>query len=240
MSLDNPFFGSPIVLALFWPAATIGFYLCARKIYARWPRWYLSPLAVTPALLLALAVLLGARYVDYMRGAHWIMLALGPATVAFAIPIYEKRETIRRNWRVLLLGVLIGSGTAMASAWAMASALGLSGDLRLSLLPRSMSTPFAMEVSGDIGGAPDLTAIFVMVTGIFGAALGELMLTLLPLRSSLARGALLGMGAHGAGAAKAREIGQEEGSIAGLVMVLAGLLNVLAAPILAYGLKGGF
>ena len=141
---------------------------------------------------------------------------------------------------MLLLGVVIGSATAMASAWAMASALGLSGALRLSLLPRSMSTPFAMSVSGDIGGSPDLTAVFVMITGICGAALGELMLNWLPLRSTLARGALLGMGTHGAGTAKAREIGEEEGSIAGLVMVFAGLLNVLAAPILAYGLKGGF
>jgi len=231
---------NPLALAVFWSAATIGCYFVARQIYRRWPRWFLSPLAVTPALLLALATLLHTRYGEYMRGTHWIVLMLGPATVAFAVPIYEQRTVIRRHWPVLLLGVVIGSATAMASAWAMASALGLSGALRLSLLPRSMSTPFAMSVSGDIGGSPDLTAVFVMMTGICGAALGELMLNWLPLRSTLARGALLGMGAHGAGTAKAREIGEEEVSIAGLVMVFAGLLNVLAAPLLAYGLKGGF
>ncbi len=225
---------SPFSLAIFWSLATIGFYVCARSIYGRWPRWYLSPLAVTPALLLALALFLHTGYGDYIRGTHWIVMMLGPATVAFAIPIYEQRNTIRRHWPVLVIGVVIGSVTAMLTAWAMASALGLSDLMRLSLLPRSMSTPFAMSVSGDIGGAPDLTAVFVMITGICGAALGELMLNWLPLRSSLARGALLGMGAHGAGAVKAREIGMEEGSIAGLVMVLAGLVNVLAAPILAH------
>jgi putative effector of murein hydrolase len=101
-------------------------------------------------------------------------------------------------------------------------------------MPRSMSTPFAMTVSGDIGGTPDLTAIFVVITGVFGAALGELMLNWLPLRSTLARGALFGMGAHGAGVAKAHQIGREEGSIAGLVMVLVGLVNVLAAPFIAH------
>jgi putative effector of murein hydrolase len=100
-----------------------------------------------------------------------------------------------------------------------------------------MSTPFAMTVSGDIGGVPNLTAVFVIFTGVFGAALGEAMLAILPLRSVLARGALFGMGAHAAGVAKAHEIGREEGSIAGLVMVLVGLLNVLAAPLLVHVLR---
>jgi putative effector of murein hydrolase len=94
-----------------------------------------------------------------------------------------------------------------------------------------------MAISQNIGGVPDLTALFVVVTGVLGAALGENLLAILPLRSSLARGALFGMGAHGAGVAKARQIGREEGSIAGLVMVLVGLVNVLAAPLLALLLR---
>jgi putative effector of murein hydrolase len=116
--------------------------------------------------------------------------------------------------------------------------LGLGDVLRLSLLPRSISTPFALAVSEDIGGVPDLTAVFVVLTGVLGAALGDLVLFVLPIRSSLARGALLGASAHGAGAAKAHEIGREEGTIAGLVMVLVGLLNVLTAPLLAACLRG--
>jgi putative effector of murein hydrolase len=126
-----------------------------------------------------------------------------------------------------------GSVTAIVSSWALAMALGLDGALRLSLLPRSISTPFAMEVSSRIGGAPDLTAVFVIITGVAGAAIGDVLLARLPLRSKLARGALFGAGAHGAGTARAYQIGQEEGAIAGLVMVLVGLMNVLAAPVVA-------
>lgn len=92
--------------------------------------------------------------------------------------------------------------------------------MRLSLLPHSISTPFAMTISGEIGGTPDLTAMFVVVTGIIGAIVGTILLTWLPNCSPLARGALLGVGAHGAGTAKAHEFGRQEGSMAGLVMVL--------------------
>ena len=105
------------------------------------------------------------------------------------------------------------------------------------MLPRSMSTPFAMAVSRDLGGSPELTAVFVVITGVLGAALGEALLLRLPLRSGLARGALMGMGAHGVGTARAYQIGPEEGAIAGLVMVFTGVLNVLAAPLVAQLLR---
>lgn len=229
MPLSNPY-----VAMLFWSAATILLYLAAKRVYRRFPMWWLTPLAVTPLLLMALLIGMNENYRSYFGATHWLVALLGPATVAFAIPIYQQRATIRRYWPVLLVGVVMGSSSAMLSAWGLAHLLGLNDAISLSLMPRSMSTPFAMTVSGDIGGTPDLTAIFVVITGIFGAALGELMLNWLPLRSTLARGALFGMGAHGAGVAKAHQIGREEGSIAGLVMVLVGLVNVLAAPFIAH------
>lgn len=227
----------PLFLTLFWSLTTIVLYLIAKVIYRRFPQWWLTPLAITPLLLMALVVLLKSDYHSYFGATHWLVALLGPAMVAFAVPIYQQRATIRRYWQVLLLGVVVGSSSAMASAWALAHMLGLNEVLRLSLMARSMSTPFAMTVSSDIGGTPDLTAVFVVLTGVFGAALGEVMLRWLPLQSSLARGALFGMGAHGAGVAKAHQIGREEGSIAGLVMVLVGLVNVIAAPLILHLLR---
>jgi len=224
----------PILLAILWSAVTIVLYLGAKAFHRRWQAWWTTPLAVTPVLLIAITVICHTSYHDYIRGTQWLVALLGPATVAFAIPVYEERRLIHRHWPVLIVGVVVGSITAIGSAWLLASLLGLNESLRLSLLPRSLSTPFAMIVSGDIGGSPDLTAVFVVFTGVIGAALGDLMLHWLPLRSVLARGALFGMGAHGAGVAQAHLIGSEEGSIAGLVMVLVGLLNVLAAPLLVH------
>ncbi len=219
--------------AVFWSAVTILGYFLAKRLHGRLGRWWSSPLVLAPLGLILLALALHESYRAYIAGTHWLVSLLGPATVAFAVPIWEQRALIRRAWPVLLAGVVVGSVTAMISAWLMAQALGLDPQLRLSLLPRSMSTPFAMTVSGEIGGLPDLTAVFVVITGVFGAMVGEVILAVLPLRSALARGALFGMGAHGAGVAKAHGIGREEGTVAGLIMVLVGLVNVLVAPLLA-------
>ncbi|MGJ4998584.1 LrgB family protein [Bradyrhizobium sp. HKCCYLS3077] len=227
----------PLVQAAVWSLATILLYLLAKRMHRRWPRWWLMPLAVAPALLMIAALALNVSYRDYIRGTHWLVALLGPATVAFAVPIYEQRALIRRRWPLLLAGMIAGSLTAVATSWALAYLLGIDGELRLSLLPRSMSTPFAMEVSGEIGGSPDLTAVFVVLTGIIGAAVGDIVLARLPLRSTLAKGALFGVGAHGAGTARAHQIGREEGAIAGLVMVLVGLMNVALAPLIIQLMK---
>lgn len=221
----------PLVQACCWSVLTIGLYLVAKRIYRRWHQWWQMPLAMAPALLIAVVLYFRVSYQDYYHATSWLVALLGPATVAFAVPIYEHRALIRRYWPLLVIGMLAGSATAVLTGWAFSSLLGIDGSLRLSLLPRSISTPFAMNVSRDIGGAADLTAIFVIITGLLGSLLGEFMMHRLPLRSALARGAMMGVAAHAAGTAKAHEVGAEEGTIAGLLMILVGMVNVVAASI---------
>jgi len=225
------YWNNPLVQAVVWSLLTIGLYMMAKYAYGRWHRWWQMPLALAPALLIVMVWLLGEPYSRYHASAGWLLTMLGPVTVAFAVPIYEKRRLIGRYWAVLTIGMVAGSATAFLTSWIFASILGIDGTLRLSLLPRSISTPFAIDVSRNIGGTADLTAVFVIVTGVIGSIVGGFLADRLPLRSPLARGAMLGVAAHGAGTAKANEFGAEEGSVAGLLMILVGMLNVLGASI---------
>ena len=221
------------LMPVFWLALTLSAYIFSRWIYRRTGRYLLSPLILVPLLLLAVAVPMNTAYAEYSADTHWLMLVLGPVTVAFAVPIWQQRKLLARYWSALLLGMIAGSAASIATSFGLAKALALDPSVALSLVPRSITTPFAMPVSSDLGGVPELTAVFVMFTGVFGAMLGGVLLKWLPLRTPLARGALFGVGAHGAGVSRAHEVGGEEGSVAGLVMVLTGLLNLFAAPLLA-------
>ncbi|MCE1114893.1 MULTISPECIES: LrgB family protein [Pseudomonas] len=223
---------SPEAKSLFWLALTLAAYAGSRWLYRRSGRYLLSPLILVPALLLAVAVPLHTAYAEYARNTHWLMGVLGPVTVAFAVPIWQQRALLARHWPALLVGMLAGSVASIGSSWGLAHLLALDESVSLSLLPRSITTPFAMPVAQDLGGVPELTAVFVMFTGVLGAVFGGVLLRWLPLRTPLARGALFGVGAHGAGVSRAQEVGREEGSVAGLVMVLTGLLNLFAAPVL--------
>ncbi|WP_374421323.1 LrgB family protein [Chromobacterium sp.] len=211
---------------------TVVLYGLVKRFYLKKRNWWSAPILAVPLLVIALVVLAKVPYRVYFEDTRWLTWMLGPATVAFAVPIYEHRAMIRRHWLSLSCGVLVGMPVAVFSSIWLARLLGLSDLLQRSLAPRSISTPFALATASGIGASPDLTAVFVVMTGVCGMSLGEVMLALLPLRSSLARGALFGAAAHAAGTAKASELGAEEGVVASLTMMLGGLATVFAAPLI--------
>lgn len=230
MTMDLPWRGA------LWSLVTLAVFFAARRVHARWPRPWLAPLVVTPLVVGAAILAAQVSYEDYFRGTRWLVWMLGPATVAFAVPVYEQRALIRAHWPVLLAAIVAGSVVAVLSSWGLATLVGLDDTLRLSLVPRSVTTPFAMDIAAHIGGVPGLAAVFVIVTGLVGALLGDALLALAREDSPLARGVMFGVGAHAIGTARALQIGQREGAIAGLTMVLTGLLNLLAVPLLLHAL----
>jgi predicted murein hydrolase (TIGR00659 family) len=210
---------------------TVALYFASKALYARFRSPWLTPLVAVPVVLGMTVLALHIPYPVYFEDTRWLMWLLGPATVAFAVPIYEYRDLLRRHWISLAVGVTVGIVVAVGGSLALAKLLHLSPDLQRSLMTRSVSTPFALAVSDKIHAPRDLTALFVIATGVCGMLFGELVLALVPLRTRLARGALFGAAAHGVGTAKARELGNEEGVVASLTMMIAGVVMVLLAPV---------
>ncbi len=217
-----------------WLVLTLLSYLVSRWLYKRKRYYILSPLLFVPIVLFAFAVPLHATYKEYSQDTHWLVLMLGPTTVAFAIPIWKQRKLIIQHWFCLSIGMFVGSSLSIISSFGLAHLLSLDDRVTMSLVPRTITTPFAMPVAESLGGIPDLAAVFVLITGISGALLGGILLKWLPLKTTLARGAIFGVGAHGCGVSRANELGVGEGSVAGLAMVLMGLINLLAAPLVHY------
>jgi predicted murein hydrolase (TIGR00659 family) len=211
---------------------TVALYFAAKALYARFRSPWLTPLVAVPAVLAAIVLVAHIPYPVYFEDTRWLMWLLGPATVAFAVPIYEYRALLRRHWISLTVGVTVGILVAVSGSLLLAKLLHLSPQLQRCLMTRSVSTPFALAVSDRIHAPKDLTALFVIATGVCGMLFGELVLALVPLRTRLARGALFGAAAHGVGTAKARELGSEEGVVASLTMMIAGVAMVLLAPML--------
>jgi putative effector of murein hydrolase len=211
---------------------TIALYIASKALYARVRSPWLTPMLTVPAALVAIVVLAHIPYPLYFEDTRWLMWLLGPATVAFAVPIYEYRALLKRHWISLSVGVTVGILVGVGGSLMLAKLLHLSPDLQRSLMTRSVSTPFALAVSDRIHAPQDLTALFVIATGVCGMLFGELVLAFVPLRTRLARGALFGAAAHGVGTAKARELGSEEGVVSSLTMMIAGVAMVLLAPLL--------
>jgi putative effector of murein hydrolase len=153
--------------------------------------------------------------------------------VALAMPLYQQWPKLRRHAVPLLVGLLAGSVVAVVSAIAVAWLLGASGETLRSMAPKSVTIPIAMGISEKIGGAPSLTAVLVMITGILGATTTTRLLNLLRIREYSVRGFATGIAAHGIGTARAFQVNQEAGAFAALGMGLNGILTAVLVPLLA-------
>ena len=209
-------------------------YILVKQLYRKYPYLVLSPAIFVPTILIIILLCTHVSYDTYMLDSQWIIWMLGPATVAFAIPIYEYRAIIKEHLISISMGVVIGMFAGMISAFYLAKLFHFDQTTTYSLMARSISTPFAMELSTHIGGSVELVILFTMITGVTGMLIGDLVLGGLKLKSRFAQGASLGNAAHGFGTSKAYMRDKEEGVIASLTMVLAGIFMVLVGPFIVH------
>lgn len=221
-----------MLIALGCIVLTAAVYYLSKKIYRRFRFAFLTPLLIAPCILSSLLIGFHINYSDYDSGGRWLSNMLQPAVVGFAVPLYKFRKVMKKYLKVIAISMTTGVTVALISSGVFSHLVHLNDSYLLSLLPRSITTPIAMAVSVDIGGMPTMTAIFVIVTGISGLIIGPMVIRYLHIKEKLAKGLLLGMGAHGAGTSKALEFGSEEGAAASLAMVLAAIFTLVFAPLL--------
>ena len=219
------------VIGLLSLLITVACYWVNKRLYRQYKNVLLMPIIATPVVLIVLALLTQVSYPQYYAQTHWLVWLLGPTTVAFALPLHEHRNLLKKHWMSITTGVIAATVVSIGTSVLFAQWFGLSQDLEKGLAVRSITTPFAIEAEKVLGGPTDLAALFVLLTGVSAMLLGETVLRVLPrIRSKLATGASWGGAAHGSGVARARQAGEVQAVMASLVMMIAGAVNVLAAP----------
>ncbi|ADU67650.1 LrgB family protein [Pantoea sp. At-9b] len=223
-----------LIISLICLVLTLLVYYLNKRLYQRWRTLLLMPLVMTPLVLVVLLLITHVSWKDYIAESHWLLWLLGPATLAFAVPVYENQEIIKRHWLSLSLGVATATLVSVCSSVWLARLLTLPESIQRSLAVRSITTPFALAAAKPIGGQPDLVALFVVITGVFGMAVGDFLFLRIAIKQGVAKGAGFGAASHGAGTARAYQIGQQEGVVSSLVMMLSGVVTVILAPLLGH------
>ena len=221
---------------LFGLTATLVVYVLAQALYGRLNQAaWANPVLWSVVALASLLTVTGVDYPTYFSGAQFIHFLLGPAVVALAWPLWERRVALRQHWRALLTAAVLGGFAASGSALLLGWAVGLPPDVVLSLAPKSVTAPVAMGIADKIGGIPALAAVFAVVTGMAGALSGKALFNLLKIPTDadgwMARGYALGTAAHGIGAARALQVNADAGAFAGLALGVQVVLASLLIPL---------
>lgn len=133
---------------------------------------------------------------------------------------------LKSNLKSILIGVTSGVIASMGSVFCLSKIFNLSHEQYVTLLPKSITTAIGMGISEELGGIVTIT-VAVIITGIFGNIIAESLCRIFRIEHPIAKGLAIGTASHAIGTARAMDIGEVEGAMSSLAIVVAGLLTVI-------------
>ncbi len=194
---------------------------------------FVNPLLISIVLVIVFLLVFDIDYESYNQSAKYLSYLLTPATVSLAIPLYQQLELLKKNVAAILLGISSGVLTSLLSVLAMSVVFGLNHKEYVTLLPKSITSAIGMGLSEELGGYATITIAVIIVTGVFGNMIAEFACKLFRIKHPISKGLAIGTSSHAMGTTKALELGQIEGAMSSLSIVVAGLMTVLLASFFA-------
>ena len=225
------FFSEAVLLGVF---ITLGAYFLGIYIKQKWKLAIFNPLLMAIIFTMIFLLVSQMPYDDYYEGAKYISYLLTPATVSLAIPLYEQFEPLKKNVRAILVGIVTGVLTSMVSVLLLAVIFHFDHQEYVTFLPKSITTAIGMDVSEELGGYVAITVAVIIITGIIGNMIAESVCRMFHITEPVAKGIAIGSASHAVGTTKAMEMGEVEGAMSSLSIVLSGLLTVFGAMIFAH------
>lgn len=217
--------------AFFGAALSLGAYGVGVIMKRKFRLAVFNPLLISAAIIIAVLSVFKIDYDTFNNGAKYVSYLLTPATVALAVPLCKQVELLKKNAAALAAGIASGVLTSAASIAVMALLFHFSHEEYVTFLPKSITTAIGIGVSEELGGYASITAASIVITGILGNAAAETVFKIFGIREPIAKGIALGTASHAIGTAKAAELGETEGAMSSLAIILSGILTVAGAMI---------
>lgn len=219
--------------ASFGVAVSLLAYYAGTLLKKKFNSGLVNPLLIAIVLTVIFLKLTGIEYTTYNGTAKNLSWFLTPATVSLAIPLYVQIDRLKKNIKAIMISILAGSITSFLCVFVMALFFHLDHAQYVTFLPKSITTAIGMSISEELGGIVPITVVAIIVTGIFGNIIGEGVLKLFRITDPVAKGLAMGTSAHAIGTSKAMEMGETEGAMSSLAIVVAGIIAVVGASLFA-------
>lgn len=218
--VSNPLFGILLTVFSFYIAGGI-----SKKIKTP----LANPLLIATIICIIILKVFRISYADYMEGAQFVSMFLVPSTATLGLSIYRQKKILKEQFIPIVAGCLIGSLISMGSTVLLCRLFVLRSNMMYSLLPKSVTTAIALDISEQLGGLRSITLMAVIICGIGGAIIHPIVIRMLKLKDPVAIGVSFGTASHAIGTAKALEMGEIEGAVSGVAMGVAGICTVIIA-----------
>ena len=222
--LSSTFFGVSISLLTYF----FGMFLRKKFDYA-----IVNPLLISAILTITFLLIFDVDYDTYNQGAQYLSVFLTPATICLAVPLYRQVQVLKENVVTVIVPISFGIVAHAITVISLSKLFDIENVLMLSVLPKSVTTPIAVGICNELGGIEVITIMGVMIAGIIGAVFGPIVCKLLKIEEPIAQGLGIGSASHAIGTSKALEMGEIQGAMSSLAIVVTAILNVIVVPIIA-------
>lgn len=222
--LSSTFFGVSISLLTYF----FGMFLRKKFDYA-----IVNPLLISAILTIIFLLVFDVDYETYNQGAQYLSVFLTPATICLAVPLYRQLQLLKQNVVTVIVPICCGVMAHAFTLIVLSKLFNIEEILTFSLLPKSVTTPIAVGICHELGGIEVVTIMGVMIAGISGAVFGPIVCNLLRIEEPIAQGLGIGSASHAIGTSKALEMGEIQGAMSSLAIVVTAILNVIVVPIVA-------
>ena len=212
---------------LFSIALTIGCYMIGSYINRKTKISILNPMLIATVLVILTLLVFDIPLQSYNNGGDIINMLLVPITALLALSIYRQRKKVIENFLPILIGTFIGSLTSVLMIILLCNLLGIETVVRVSLIPKSVTTPIAIAISSSLGGIQGITIFSLVMTGLFGNMMAPLFVRIFRIKDHTAQGVAIGTASHALGTVKALEMGEDIGAISGIALSFSGIITVL-------------
>lgn len=215
--------GNGLLQLSFGLTVTIAAYWFARRVHRR-VTW-LHPILTSAGLLMGLLLLGHIPLESYQAGADLLSILLGPATISLAIPIYKNRVHIKEHFKAIMISIACGAIVGVVSVAGIMYGLSDNHDVIISMLPKSVSSPIAVQIAQTIGAVPELAAVYTVFTGLVGGLVGTSFLRKMGFVDDVSIGIAMGTASHALGTARCLSESETQGTFSGLAMGMMGIMT---------------
>ena len=190
------------------------------------------PIIISVGVLIILILkIFNIDYSTYNESASILSFLIAPATIALALPMYKNYHILLTNKRALYPALILATIIAIISTYFCAKFFKADFNVIMSMIPKSTTMPIALEISKNIDGICEITAVVVALTGVFGGVFGHKILKLLKVKNDVAIGLALGSASHVIGTASCAERKKEKQvATSAIALIIVGLLSAIIIP----------
>lgn len=199
----------------------------------KWKLAIFNPLLTAIVFVMVFLLIFQVDYDTYHSSAKYLSYLLTPATVCLAIPLYQQLQLLKQNGAAVIVGISSGVVASLITILLLSVLFKVGHETYVTLLPKSITTAIGIGVSEELGGNPSITVAAIIVTGVLGNMTAEFVCRWFRIRHPIARGVAIGTAAHAIGTSKAMELGEVEGAMSSLSIVIAGILTLMGANVFA-------